>query len=286
MSNKNTKWLTIVPKNSIILEVSMSGEPVAHQRPRYSKKSNRFYTPPKSVTHRKQLANLIASKLKEVASDKNLRYGVQANFYRSNRQRVDIDNLFKTILDAGTQSKIWMDDSQVLELCGRLYTKQDNPRTEILFYYVNEFGADRKEYAPVYCLYCGKLITSPQYPSSRRKYCNRECASKAKRTTFLCSQCGKTFEIPCSLVRKKKQASKTGKIFCSRQCCMNYFGNLKRINGSDRWRCVDCGKRVSRKEYKRCIACSMKERQKPTSNYWKLRHKVPETKNPQNALTI
>jgi Holliday junction resolvase RusA-like endonuclease len=39
---------------------------------------------------------------------------VAAVFYRPDRHRVDVDNLLKRLLDAGTRARLWRDDSQVI----------------------------------------------------------------------------------------------------------------------------------------------------------------------------
>lgn len=53
-------------------------------------------------------------------------------FYRSTRRRADVDNLAKTIMDAGTEI-VWHDDSQVLELHAQISYRKP-PSVEILAY--------------------------------------------------------------------------------------------------------------------------------------------------------
>jgi Holliday junction resolvase RusA-like endonuclease len=49
-------------------------------------------------------------------------------FYRDSEQVTDLDNLAKTVLDAG-QPTIWPNDSQVVELLLRKALDRDHPRT-------------------------------------------------------------------------------------------------------------------------------------------------------------
>ena len=52
------------------------------------------------------------------------------DFYRRTRHRVDIDNLEKTVLDAGN-GVAWLDDSQIIDLHSRKFLGCADPRTEV-----------------------------------------------------------------------------------------------------------------------------------------------------------
>jgi len=56
---------------------------------------------------------------------------VTAQFFRSNKIRVDIDNLVKTILDSANKI-LFNDDSQVKELYATIDIDKNNPRTIII----------------------------------------------------------------------------------------------------------------------------------------------------------
>jgi Holliday junction resolvase RusA-like endonuclease len=53
-------------------------------------------------------------------------------FYRSTKRKADVDNLAKTILDAGN-GIVWADDSQILELVAEISYRSE-PSVEILAY--------------------------------------------------------------------------------------------------------------------------------------------------------
>lgn len=51
-------------------------------------------------------------------------------FFRSNRQRIDVDNMLKNVSDAAT-GIVWQDDSQVTAVAGTVEYDPSNPRTVI-----------------------------------------------------------------------------------------------------------------------------------------------------------
>lgn len=215
-----------------------------------------------------------------LAHAKDMVFGVQARFWRSNRQRIDIDNLLKTTLDSITQSGFWLDDSRVHEICGSVEKGADRPRVEFMVYRYRSHGRVRpgsKYDFPAKCAQCGgEMDKRKSHPSSIRRFCSHECYSLFKTVELECTYCHKVFRIPISLRRgnKRKDGTYSGRRFCSRECSIEFHRSLSRIKGkeSDKWVCAKCGGRVSRKEYKVCRACSMTMRADPTSNYWKLRH--------------
>lgn len=262
----------IAKQNNIVFQLEFIGEPVAHQRPRLGR-GGKTYTPQKTKEYKEGLAWIIKSEIRNYKIDKEALYGIQAIFYRSNRQRVDIDNLLKTVLDSLTLAGFWADDAQVREISARLLKSQKQARTEFVVYKISE------EWAHVpssKCQYCnGPISPKKTYPSSIRQFCSNECFNKSNRITITCRWCGKEFDIPRSQATRKSERYQYPTQFCSRECSIQYHRQLKRIAGkeSDKWKCQTCGGRVSRKEYTICRACSMKTRSDPTSNYWKLRHK-------------
>jgi Holliday junction resolvase RusA-like endonuclease len=59
--------------------------------------------------------------------------GVWAVFRRKTRRHVDLDNLCKAVLDAGT-GIVWGDDAYVTLLLGRLIVEPDRPGLELIVY--------------------------------------------------------------------------------------------------------------------------------------------------------
>jgi len=284
--NPVVQWPIPIKEEDILLSVSCDGDPIAHQRPRQGR-GGHFYTPEKTRNYRSVLVSAIIEQAggKSLAGERDATFGVQAMFYRGNRQKIDVDNMLKTILDAITQSGFWFDDSRVHEICGVVEKGAPRPRVEFIVYRYRLQGdrvrGGRYDF-PDTCAQCGGAMSvakSKSYPSSRRKFCSQKCARASKTSILMCSQCGQSFTIPQSLQRKNPRPAGGWypRQFCSRQCSIEFHRHLHRIRGkeSDKWICSKCGGRVSRKEYHVCRACSMLTRSDPTSNYWKLRHQTP-----------
>jgi len=108
------------------IHVVVEGQPKAKQRARMGRRG--AYTP--SATTNGQ--EVVGWALKQAVGHKMFPSNVyvKAVFYRSNRQRIDVDNLLKLVLDAAT-GICWVDDSQVTSVQGELELDAANPRTEI-----------------------------------------------------------------------------------------------------------------------------------------------------------
>jgi Holliday junction resolvase RusA-like endonuclease len=59
--------------------------------------------------------------------------GLHARFYRSSRRNVDLDNLAKAVLDAGT-GIVWTDDRLLSRLVLERMVDPERPRTELVVY--------------------------------------------------------------------------------------------------------------------------------------------------------
>ncbi len=98
------------------------GDPVPKERPRVV--NGYSYTPQRTVDAEEE----VASHLRELGLFSG-NVAVICVFVRSTRRRVDVDNLLKTVLDAGNRAKIWDDDSQVTSLQGIIEYDPEHPRT-------------------------------------------------------------------------------------------------------------------------------------------------------------
>lgn len=258
----DNNWLIQPHKKDIILEITVDGEPISASRPRLGKHGN-TYIPARARQYRELLMwHILALRPKSIGKET---VGIQILFYRSNQQRIDIDNLVKSVFDAITGVKLWNDDNQVRELVARLWLGDSKPRASFMVYRVQNPSPAN------HCLTCGKELSRLK-PGADHKYCSAQCRQVAKRINLICPQCDKEFSISkCLFIRN---GDKYPLRCCSRACSIQYHQNLRRIKGneSDKWRCQVCGGRVSRKEYRQCRGCSMKTRSDPTTNYWKLRH--------------
>jgi Holliday junction resolvase RusA-like endonuclease len=121
----------------------------------------------------------------------NQGYGVMMNFYVGQRQRRDVDNFVKLVLD-GLTGHAWKDDSQVTEIHARIIHESDNPHSAVRVYETD----DLPDWKVMTCQQCQREFRTYSSWSKTRKYCSRECAyakvrAKNRRT---CARCGKSFQ--------------------------------------------------------------------------------------------
>lgn len=104
-------------------------EPYPWPRSRISR-AGRLYLPKTYLAYRDLVAMHLRAAYRGPPEAGPIR--VVLGFYRSTKRRADIDNLAKTVLDAGT-SIVWDDDSQILDLRAQI-SYRANPSVEILAY--------------------------------------------------------------------------------------------------------------------------------------------------------
>lgn len=143
-------------------------------------------------------------------------FGLRIRFFLGNKRKVDIDNLIKPIMDAGTRI-VWADDNQVVELYSIVLREEQNPRVEVLIYTVEDFIDYHR-----YCLGCGKELTQK---GLTRKYCSKLChdTDQRKGVERKCENCGKPFWDGRLVGNKRKKAAR----FCGRAC----YGNWVKTHG-------------------------------------------------------
>lgn len=170
-------------------------------------------------------------------------FGVFAVFFCGTRQRRDVDNMLKLLLD-GLNKVAWVDDSQVTEVSARLVrgVPTEDARSEVIVYETNALqaggltetkpceqcrkpiriypstshtrfcsnacaGAAKRMYPDVPCLHCGEMFM-PRGGGLNRRFCSAECSKAARTVTRDCRHCGATLTSPQSWNRK----------FCGPQC--------------------------------------------------------------------
>lgn len=190
---------------------------------------NKLYRSVDYTTYRDALGWLFKERIGGEWDIHRYSFGVRARFFLGNRRKVDIDNLLKPIMDAGTHI-IWADDSQITEIYSIVLRDDPTPRIEILIYAIEDFV----DYHHL-CLYCGKELHGKEgYGGGlTKKYCSNQCRDNALRSgkERICEWCSKPFWSG----RFKGQKRRVNKRFCSRDCYDTWFkthGNemVKRIN--------------------------------------------------------
>jgi len=178
-------------------------------------------------------------------------------FYRSNRQRIDLDNLVKAVFDAAN-GVVWVDDVQVVNFGARLELDPQNPRTEI-FVGPCSTSMPRGEEAVEerVCPSCGNTFSSRAYDSkpNGQTYCSKACVGTRPRP---CEHCGGSFKP-----RHHQQR------YCCKGCASKSVETRRKIAAARRSdarpKCLLCGVKLQRKNATLCRACWLSEAPKGKS---------------------
>lgn len=288
----------LVAESEVVATFTLDGEPVSKARARFTGRgsSTRAYTPEKTRVAEERVAWSFRQAGGQMEPSTEATFGVIATFHNGTRQRRDVDNMLKLILD-GLNGVAWVDDMQVNEVIGRKFYagSKKMARTEVVVY---RTGRDAPPTEP--CVRCGapfrtyeSWLNNPQ----RKKYCSPECgyAHRRELRERTCKECGETFHVHgethdtqfCSLEcryagsRKTRKCPACGDEFtrptsamrvgstCSHECRMK----IERERGRERrkqkspGKCLVCGAGTSRKEYRRCNVCKLAGRPIPTTLY-------------------
>lgn len=257
------------------------GEPVSKARARFTRHGG-TYTPEKTRNAEEAIAWQFKSSGGILEPSTEIAFGVIAVFHGSTRQRRDVDNMLKLVLD-GLNKVAWVDDTQVLEVAGRkCFVTKEMARTEVIVYRLGAFP--RKQEA---CSECGSMFNT--YDSLRGKvhYCSQGCRIKAQAEARkrVCPQCGNGFDTPkqqtpqvyCSVACKAAGGRVDGPcsvcgtvfnyrkhnvgraVYCSDECRRKHGADVARENRTKRYpgTCTQCGAGVTKKAYLRCRKCHL-----------------------------
>ena len=244
-------WPFPISDEQYLFRIMVRGDPVPASRPRVLKTGHTYYHK-RYGNYRDALSWYLAGSLRpvpdaafidpDIPADRR-RYGIRAIFYRKSRQRCDVDNLLKTIFDAGT-GIVWPDDSSIDEVFAKIIRPSSEPRVELLVYETASQPDNRT------CKQCGKSFYG--FPCTTRPFCSLECyktAQESRRVHLKCKMCGGDFSVLKCVLKQRSVG------FCSQTCSLKHLSQSRKMNGSAQWTCKDCGAQVSRKEYKRCGLC-------------------------------
>lgn len=259
----------------VVAYFTVDGEPASKARARWGGGKGKPYTPKSTKEAENKIGWLFRQAVGPFIPNSTDAFGVFAAFHCATRQRRDVDNMIKLVLDA-LNGIAWVDDMQVSEVAGRVARGTADARTEVLIYRTLANPAPTRP-----CKNCGQHF--PHYPSQaaqqfcaakcgyeyRRKqnqrtcehcsrqfqkqsgpakYCSRACASAARSVTLSCEQCGKGFTKARSLATQVKP-------MCSTECRAAYWRvhRQKAAQGV----CASCQGPTSKKSYTRCNACRL-----------------------------
>lgn len=266
---------------------TVAGEPLSKARARFTGYGSkvRAYTPERTRAGEEQVKAAYLKEAGRIETDEDLAFRVEVDFYNGTRQRRDVDNMIKLVLD-GLNKVAWPDDVQVLEVSGRKhFVPKAEARTEIAIFLLDE-GMDKPTQP---CLNCGqpfRTYESWKDNPTGKKYCCRKCfhehsVASRERT---CVHCGKQFyshgkererrfcsrecgsrngraDIPCEICGTEFSQFKSW-IALGRKCCSKPCEAEKaRRRAKDRrthhfpGTCEICGAGTTKKHYRRCMAC-------------------------------
>lgn len=287
------RWPWKIAKNRIRVLVTITGAPVPKGRPRlkWTKYGGVAYTPEKTRAAEEFIAWQIRAAHRELIPDDESAFGVRALFHCRTRERRDVDNLAKLVLDACT-GIVWQDDRQVSELHCRVYRGVQIDKTELLIFVLDEIaikilhchicekkfpwksnrptqkycslacsGLAQRKGRDQLCDHCGVPIYVNKQAimgmgiqregRQRRFYCSVECKHLGMTNEYTCENCQKPFRQAKSLRRK-------GKKFCSPVCRSNFWRVHRALAAYGT--CNDCGGSTSKKVYTRCYSCELLHR--------------------------
>lgn len=252
------------------------GAPVSKSRARVSQ--GHAYTPRRTEEAQQVLAWAIKLAMpKGYRDDGEQTYAVEARFFMPSFHRIDVDNLLKLVLDAGT-GIVWKDDIQVVEVHGYITRQVPNPRSEIRIYSVPS------PHPSLTCEHCGKSFRLPASQSEGRRFCTKACQRAAMSTAVAvqCVGCSRTVKripakvvenpycsVACrtrhtaetracahcgsSITRPRSQFRNQPRAYCSYVCREAFWREHRKMAAQGQ--CVDCGGPTSKKSYVRCQSC-------------------------------
>lgn len=212
---------------NLIASFAIDGEPVSKSRARFTKRGSKTfaYTPEKTKAGEERVAWAYRASVKGVPSDPEIAYRVEARFFNGTRQRRDVDNMVKLVLD-GLNGVAWIDDNQVTQIeASKSYVAKADARTEVRVYEVGRLEPPKQP-----CLRCGKDFRTYESWKSNpngKKYCSPECAyaHRVERRERVCQQCGEKYH--------HRGPGATSR-FCSNECLHE--------SGRADFECSVCGK--------------------------------------------
>lgn len=273
--------------HELVASFTVPGEPVSKSRARFTKRGSKMvsYTPQKTLDGERAMASAYREAAGSHDLDKEATFAVHAHFYNGTRQRRDVDNMVKLILD-GLNEVAWPDDNQVTEIAARKsWGKKADARTVVSVYRIGEM---RRPTQP--CIRCGEpfltyesWLTDP----NAKKYCTQECAYKhrVEKKARVCKRCGADFQswgeasetkycskecsyedrradTACAICNKAiniQRCHLKARNYCSDECRREQDRQAHKARKSKYFpgTCRVCGGGTTRKEYTRCNPCKL-----------------------------
>lgn len=144
----------------------LDGDPMSKARARFSRRGG-AYTPASVREAEGRWVRQLSSIPRFTGN-----VALAAMFIRSNRQRIDVDNMLKLVADACTAAAVWDDDSQVTAMAGFVELDAAHPRTVLgLAPHVSSLQRGTDHWPR--CATCGKQFNPAG--RTRPKFCSQAC---------------------------------------------------------------------------------------------------------------
>lgn len=266
---------------TLVTTFVVEGEPVSKSRARFTKRGSKTfaYTPEKTRQAEERMAWTFRQQTPGHVPNNETAYAVHAQFINGTRQRRDVDNMVKLVLD-GLNGVAWADDNQVVEILGRKHLETRKTARTIVEIY--DVGPVERRQAT--CAVCGKSYDT--FPSwEHKRHCSQECfeASRAESRKRTCEQCGAPFDrklrqgsaprfcsvacrsahgrvlVPCTVCgtefsKQKVHVGRSENHFCSPACQQTHARPIRAAGA--RGICKTCGGPTSKKQYTNCSRCA------------------------------
>lgn len=226
--------------NYDVMLARLDGDPWSKSRPRHTR-TGRTYSLPED----RDAEARTAARLREVAREPaSGNVALACIFYRSNRQRIDADNLLKHVCDAAN-GVLWHDDSQVTAVLGVIELDPAHPRTVVAVaphFSTLGRGADWTSI----CARCGReFVVNPKHTAA--KYCGRDCSNQARGHVLM-------EPVPCATCQQPFRRKTTAQRFCCMDCRSAALRGVPRER-LDKSRCLHCDRLLSHRRGGLCRDC-------------------------------
>lgn len=263
------------------MRFTIPGEPVSKARARFTGRGSkvRTYTPAKTLAGEAAVARAFRMAGGRFEPDAEATFGVRVTFHNGTRQRRDVDNMLKLILD-GLNGVAWVDDTQVMEIAGqKTFGPKAEAHTEVTIYRTGVMDRLRAT-----CKGCGSEFVTYESLKDKVRYCSAECRGtiRTKAREHTCQHCNKKFMAPgtrkfcsrecgvahgstvipcviCGVAFQQYKSWVTQRPCCSPECSAERSKRRRAERATTHFpgTCLICGAGTTRKEYRRCNPCKL-----------------------------
>lgn len=219
----------------------LDGDPWSKSRPRHTKRGFTYTRPEDRDAELRTRTSLAPAFSQPMTGN----VAMAAVFYRSNRQRIDADNMLKHLCDAAT-GIAWHDDSQVTAVLGVIELDPAHPRTVVAFA-PHESSLTRGTDWTNRCQVCLTVfVVDPK--QTAKKYCSLAC-SRQSRGHVLAEP------VPCAHCAEPFRRQTTAQKYCGVDCSYAARIGAPKPRKRNYSNCESCGRELAHRRGGRCREC-------------------------------